>query len=65
MTELLSERLAPVVKRITQFFLSTPNMSRIAVKKVKAKTTCPHCGYFSEYDVDVNELAELSLERMK
>ena len=64
-TELISGRLEPLVKKIAQFFLNTPNISRISVKNVKAKTTCPHCGYFSEYDVDVNELAEISLERMK
>jgi hypothetical protein len=65
MTELISGRLTPLVKKVAQIFFNTPHISRISVKNAKSETTCPHCGYFSEYDVDINKLAELSLERMK
>lgn len=65
LTEKVSQMVEPVVKKIAQFFSSTPNIQRIGVKNIKVKTTCLGCGLRLELEVDLNRLAELSLERMK
>jgi len=65
LTEKIGEMVEPVVKKIAQFFSTTPNIQRVGVKNIKAKTTCLGCGLRSELEVDLNRLAELYLERMK
>lgn len=65
LTEKISQMVEPVVKRITQFFLNTPNIQRIGVKNMKVKMTCPTCSLQVELNVDLNRLAEMHLERMK
>ena len=65
LTSLIAERFAPTLKKISKFFLNTPGRMRVGVKDAKALTSCPSCGFQHEYEVDINGLAERSLERMK
>ena len=65
LSDLIAERFAPLIQKTVQFFLNTPGRVRLAVKDAKALTSCPSCGYQREYEVDINGLAERSMERMK
>lgn len=65
LTELISERVRPVIEKIAQIALKVPDVKGVQVANAKAKTTCPSCGLQAELNVNLDKLAEMYLERMK
>ena len=67
LTETIAEQVASTVKKITEFLLSDAVFKKASarVNFARIKKNCPSCGYRGEYEIDLNALARLALERMR
>jgi len=61
----IQKRIEPVLDSLVKMKLEHPKIRDIKILSSKVTATCPKCGNQAVYPVDLDKMAEASLERFK